>query len=70
MESKHKLGTVKLFRNLELGSMGKNIHCLMMDHSVAEDPKVVGNFQEVGNHTNCPGGGFAMGRDASQLGVL
>jgi len=69
LESKHKL-VVKLLRNLELGSMGKTVHCPIVGHLVTEDPKAVGNHQEVGDHTNSPGGGHVMGRDAGPVGVL
>jgi len=39
---------------LELGSIGKTIHGLIIDHMILEDPKAVGNYQEVGDNTNSP----------------
>jgi len=41
LESKYEL-SVKILRDLELGSMGKTINCPIMDHVVMEDPKAWG----------------------------
>ncbi len=55
LKAKGKL-SVKLFGNLELGSMGKTIQCPSMDHLVAINPKGVGDDQKMGHNTNSPRG--------------
>jgi len=61
---------MEVFCNLKLGCMGSAFHCTIMDHLVAEDPKAVGNGQEVGNHSGSPGGGHTAGGDTGQIGLL
>jgi len=50
--------------------MGKTIHCQIMDHTITEDPKALGNGQEVADNRNSLGGGHAARRDAGEMVVL
>ncbi len=69
LESKCKLG-VEVLSNLELGIAGNAFHFLVMDHTILEDVKAVGNCQKLGDNSSSSRSRCATRRDAGQMAVL
>jgi len=69
IKAKCKLG-VEVFCHLELCSTGNPFHCLVMEHTILEDPQAMRYCQKMGSNSSGPRSSCVARGDASQMVVL